>query len=86
MDAVPRQNGDMVEQSAAASHALANGGVELARLMGPFPIGGAAHAGAAGRPIPRPSAESLYSKAFRFGGAVAAKPAALAETDTWEEF
>lgn len=86
MDAVTRQNGGMVEQSTAASHALANGAVELARLVGPFSIGVVSLVAAAGRPIPRPSAESLHGKAFGNGVVATVKPVALAEIDTWEEF
>lgn len=76
----------MAEQSTAASHALAHGAVELARLVGPFSFGAAVRAGAVRRPTSQPSAESLRDKAFSFGDAGAVRPDAVAEIDTWEEF
>jgi methyl-accepting chemotaxis protein len=40
MDQVTQQNAAMVEQSTAASHALAREAADLARLMGQFRTGG----------------------------------------------
>jgi methyl-accepting chemotaxis protein len=42
MDQVTQQNAAMVEQSTAASHALAHEADELARLVGQFKVGAGA--------------------------------------------
>ena len=86
MDQVTQQNAAMVEQSTAASHALAHEGVELARLMGQFSIGGAANAARARSPALRPAAKPLRGNTYSSGAATAVKLAPQAETDTWEEF
>jgi methyl-accepting chemotaxis protein len=49
MDQVTQQNAAMVEQSTAASHALAREATELAQLMGQFRISGAPANGARGQ-------------------------------------
>jgi methyl-accepting chemotaxis protein len=43
MDQVTQQNAAMVEQSTAASHALASEAVELERLIGRFQVGARVH-------------------------------------------
>jgi methyl-accepting chemotaxis protein len=86
MDQVTRQNAAMVEQSTAASHALATEATKLARLMGQVSIGGAA-APAARRPAPAPTvAKPLTGKACRSGAAAATQLAPQAQDDSWEEF
>lgn len=88
MDQVTQQNAAMVEESTAASHALANEAVELARLMGRFTIGQdndltpARREAPAPRIAPAPPARRGYSS----GAATAAKLAPAADTDSWEEF
>ena len=86
MDQVTQQNAAMVEESTAASHALANEAVELARLMGQFSIGQDQ-----GRPIvrktPAPRASKpVATRGYSSGAATAAKLEPVGETDTWEEF
>ena len=87
MDQVTQQNAAMVEESTAASHALANEAVELARLMGQFTIGQDNDRPAVrSTPAPAPRA-SRPARGYASGAATAAKlePAA-ADTDSWEEF
>jgi methyl-accepting chemotaxis protein len=90
MDQVTQQNAAMVEQSTAASHALAQEADELARLIGRFQVGAQQSAApparssraapaAAPRPTRRPVA--AYSR-----GATAHKLEAAADEDGWEEF
>ncbi len=84
MDQVTQQNAAMVEESTAASHALANEAVELTRLMGQFSIGQDQ-----GRPIVRKTPAPRSNKPARgysSGAATAAKLEPVGETDTWEEF
>jgi methyl-accepting chemotaxis protein len=86
MDQVTRQNAAMVEQSTAASRALANEATELARLMGQVSIGGAAPHSAR-RPAPASTMRKpLAGKAFRSGAAAATQLAPQAQDDSWEEF
>ncbi|RYB01818.1 chemotaxis protein, partial [Lichenibacterium ramalinae] len=95
MDQVTQQNAAMVEESTAASRALASETEELMRLIGHFQVGEAA-----GRPAraPRPTGPSLGRpaaarpaaalKVVGRGGA-ALMPAALVTTPeaaAWEEF
>ena len=87
MDQVTQQNAAMVEESTAASHALASEAVELARLMGQFTIGqdndrSTVRKTAAPPRAPRPSPTRGYSS----GAATAAKYEPVGETDSWEEF
>ncbi len=86
MDQVTQQNAAMVEQSTAASHALANEAVELARLMGRFSIGAAAPDAPTRRPAPRPAGKPLRGQAYSSGAATAVKLAPHGAADTWEEF
>ena len=86
MDQVTQQNAAMVEESTAASHALANEAVELARLMGQFSIGQDQ-----GRPIvsktpARRVCKPAATRGYSSGAATAAKLEPVGETDTWEEF
>jgi methyl-accepting chemotaxis protein len=87
MDQVTQQNAAMVEESTAASHALASEAVELARLMGQFTIGqdndrSTVRKTAAPSRAQRPSQTRGYSS----GAATAAKYEPVGETDSWEEF
>ncbi|KQW69242.1 chemotaxis protein [Phenylobacterium sp. Root77] len=87
MDQVTQQNAAMVEESTAASHALANEAVELSRLMGQFSIGQDQ-----GRPIARKAPPAprvnkpVASRGYSSGAATAAKLEPVGEADTWEEF
>ena len=87
IDQVTQQNAAMVEESTAASHALASEAVELARLMGQFTIGqdndrSTVRKTAAPPRAQRPSQTRGYSS----GAATAAKYEPVGETDSWEEF
>jgi len=87
MDQVTQQNAAMVEQSTAASHALAGEAQELARLMGQFRIGAssAAPAPVQARSTP-PAAPRSPSRAYASGAATATKLAPRTDPDSWEEF
>ncbi|WP_374573350.1 methyl-accepting chemotaxis protein [Phenylobacterium sp.] len=85
MDQVTQQNAAMVEESTAASHALAGEAEELMRLLGKFQVGesGArprSSRPAAARPAPKASAKPAYASA----AATATKLAP--EAEGWEEF
>jgi methyl-accepting chemotaxis protein len=92
MDQVTQQNAAMVEESTAASHALAHEANELARLIGQFRTGAQDN----GRPIasrptpsrPAPAPRAVFSprRSYRSGAATAAKLAPVGDTDSWEEF
>ncbi len=97
MDQVTQQNAAMVEQSTAASHALARETDELLRLTARFQIGEAAGSGPAERsnvePMRRPAQpgsgrRSAPVVSIRAPGRGNAAPAARAkpEKDGWEEF
>jgi len=77
MDQVTQQNAAMVEQSTAASHALANEAVELAKLIGQFRTHDGEPAVQATAPRARASAPA------RSGSA---RLAVVARQDSWEEF
>jgi len=86
MDQVTQQNAAMVEESTAASHALASEATELARLMGQFTIGQDND-----RPIVRKTAaprasRPLPTRGYSSGAATAARYEPVGEADTWEEF
>ena len=91
MDQVTQQNAAMVEQSTAASHALAQETAELVRLTERFLIEPAGRAAKvqpirpAAKPAPRPVTTRAL-KVVDHGGAALRKP--LPETDEggWEEF
>ncbi|MDQ0454816.1 methyl-accepting chemotaxis protein [Rhizobium paknamense] len=100
MDQVTQQNAAMVEETNAASHALAGDAENLGRLVGQFKTGSGAKpatakpqpASAASAPKPSP-AKQLMNKvagAFSKGTATPARAATAAataaSTDHWEEF
>ena len=81
MDQVTQQNAAMVEESTAASRALASETDDLMRLIGHFQVGHAAP----GRPALRsPPARTLTALKTTGRGGAALKPKAAA--DQWEEF
>jgi methyl-accepting chemotaxis protein len=90
MDQVTQQNAAMVEQSTAASHALAGEAQELSRLMSQFRIGAqsAAPAQARGRSshAAAPAAARSSSRAYGSGAATAARLAPRTDPDAWEDF
>jgi methyl-accepting chemotaxis protein len=97
MDQVTQQNAAMVEQSTAASHALAGEAEELARVTGRFQLGqeeGGMPANVAplrrpAKAAPRPAKPAAALKVVAQGGrgrdATARKPVAAAE-EGWQEF
>ena len=82
MDQVTQQNAAMVEQSTAASHALASEAAELERLVGRFQVGAEVH------PLrPRPATRAATAPTRdRFRQRYVAGANALAPSDEWEEF
>jgi methyl-accepting chemotaxis protein len=86
MDQVTQQNAAMVEESTAASHALASEAVELARLMGQFTIGQDDDRPIARSTVAPRAPRPLPTRGHRSGAATAAKLQPVGETDTWEEF
>jgi methyl-accepting chemotaxis protein len=81
----------MVEQSTAASHALAREAEELARLISRFQVGDTGSARAEHRPAaPAPRAPSAHSQSAsapaRSRAATARKLEPQAEEEGWEEF
>ncbi len=86
MDQVTQQNAAMVEQSTAASHALAQEADELGRLVARFELGGASPPVAAGRAKPGPQRRAQPALRVAGGRAVSAvrKPEPVEEG--WEEF
>ncbi|PZQ64327.1 MAG: chemotaxis protein [Phenylobacterium zucineum] len=85
MDQVTQQNAAMVEESTAASHALAKESVELERLMAGFRLeDGAPVARAA--PAPAPTTDRQQPRVqMRVTGSSAA-PQPRAQEDAWDEF
>ena len=84
MDQMTQQNAAMVEQSTAASHALAHQASELDQLMEEFEIGearGRAQASRRGQATRSEPARGPISM-----GATARKLAVVPAADTWEEF
>jgi methyl-accepting chemotaxis protein len=81
---VTQQNAAMVEQSTAASHALAREAQELTALMAQFKIGGTS---SAARPSSRsaPAATRTMMKTTGQGGA-ALKPTANPAEESWQDF
>jgi methyl-accepting chemotaxis protein len=70
MDQVTQRNAAMVEESTAASHALANEAAELSQLVGQFQIGAAAdtrHSQVARRPAPAVKTPAPRGRAERGG-------------------
>ena len=91
MDQVTQQNAAMVEQSTAASHALAQETEELAQLAGRFRLGADAPAPAAARPArPVPALKVVGRSGRSRDGGAQRKPApataAHADEQAWEEF
>ena len=77
MDQVTQQNAAMVEQSTAASHALAREAEELSQLVGRFKTGQTERADAPARASRPAAVRQIKTTAVR-------RPAP--EADTWEEF
>ena len=90
MDQVTQQNAAMVEQSTAASHALAAEAVQLTELVSRFRISQGPTRVAAGPVAPARAAAPPPTSVLRGGGArrssVAFKPAPVVAEDGWEEF
>ncbi|MFN3523128.1 MAG: methyl-accepting chemotaxis protein [Phenylobacterium sp.] len=92
MDHVTQQNAAMVEQSTAASRALAEEAAELARLVARFKVSGV-QTMAAAKPAPRrdspaPAPAQAHSRpaAPATAGATALATRAEPQEDGWEEF
>ena len=83
MDQVTQQNAAMVEQSTAASHALAGEAEQLTALAGRFKVSGAP-AAQARRAAPARAAAKPAVQLKTAGGRGAS--AALAPATDWEEF
>ncbi|MDO8900182.1 MAG: methyl-accepting chemotaxis protein [Phenylobacterium sp.] len=89
MDQMTQQNAAMVEESTAASQALAQDAGELTRLIGRFSVDGVSSRAAPARaPQVRPPALRPQGGAQRpqTRGSAALKLAPQAQDDTWEEF
>ena len=90
MDQVTQQNAAMVEQSTAASHALASEAAELERLVGRFQVGAEVrelHPREPRRTPPPTTAPTRESFRQRYvQGANALKVAPSARPGAWEEF
>ena len=96
MDHVTQQNAAMVEQSTAASRALADEAQELGRLVARFKVSGGAQASAvrtpapaarqAAAPAPRAAAQRQVRSAPATSGANALATRAEPQDDSWEEF
>jgi methyl-accepting chemotaxis protein len=82
MDQMTQQNAAMVEESTAASHALAKEAAELERLMGEFNLGDAARR----QPPVRRSAPSARPVAHATRGGAATARKVEVEPDDWESF
>jgi len=86
MDQVTQQNAAMVEESTAASHAMAQEAEDLSRLVSQFQTGGrSAPAARQGRPAAAAQQTRTVMKTTGRGGA-AYKPAPIASEENWEEF
>ena len=91
MDHMTQQNAAMVEESTAASHALAKEAGELDRLMGEFDLGdsrgGVQRTAPRARPArpPAPCA-SAPGRGYSSSAATARKIAPAQAADAWEEF
>jgi methyl-accepting chemotaxis protein len=89
MDQVTQQNAAMVEQSTAASRALADEAQELGRLVARFKVGGVSQASAPPArhaPAPRATAPRPTRSAPASIGATALATRAEPQDDSWEEF
>jgi len=87
MDQMTQQNAAMVEESTAASQALAQDAGELTRLISRVSVGGAAaHSTPARRPAAPPPRMARPQARPQSRGSAALKLAPQAQDDTWEEF
>jgi methyl-accepting chemotaxis protein len=87
MDQMTQQNAAMVEESTAASQALAQDAGELTRLISRFSVAGAAaHSTPARRPAAPPPRMARPQARPQSRGSAALKLAPQAQDDTWEEF
>jgi methyl-accepting chemotaxis protein len=82
MDQVTQQNAAMVEQSTAASHALANEAEELGRLVSRFQVG----AGAVPLRAAAPAQRKAVAMKVAGGRGVSALRKPEPVEDGWEEF
>jgi len=90
MDEMTQQNAALVEESAAAAHALEDQSGELTRLMAFFQVGGQTAQTLAAKPVARPPVKAAPPQRVA-ARPVAAKPAKLAKAKTedakdWAEF
>ena len=85
MDQMTQQNAAMVEESTAASHALAQQAVELDHLMSEFALGAARSVRPAGRSAPA-EVRSAPMRVVASGAATARKLQAAPDADGWTEF
>jgi methyl-accepting chemotaxis protein len=79
MDQVTQQNAAMVEQTTAASHALAREAEELGNLMVRFQVSGS-------RAAPAPRAVTAAAAPLRSHASPAREMQAALSRETWEEF
>jgi methyl-accepting chemotaxis protein len=86
MDQVTQQNAAMVEQSTAASHALAGEATELARLVGQFQTGAAAMKSAPRKVPARPSRIPVRAPTVKRAKVKARAEAAPAGGGSWDDF
>ncbi len=93
MDKVTQQNAAMVEETTAAAQNLSAETEQVARLVGGFTVGGGtrqAPAARASAPMRRPAAAAPAQPVAQMRtvgrGGAAARPAAAAAEDNWEEF
>jgi methyl-accepting chemotaxis protein len=93
MDQVTQQNAAMVEQSTAASHALAQETEDLVNLTSRFQLGlaaggktRAANVEPLRRPAPPSRAPALKAVGRGRDGSAARKPMPVAAEDGWKEF
>jgi methyl-accepting chemotaxis protein len=87
MDQMTQQNAAMVEQSTAASQALANDAGELTQLISRFRVAGAEVRNTpARRPAAPPPRMARPQSRPQTHGSAALKLAPQAQADTWEEF
>ena len=90
MDQVTQQNAAMVEQSTAASHALASEAAELERLIGRFQVGAEVHEyrprqEQTRRDIPAPARREAFRERY-VQGATALKIEPRSRPGEWQEF
>ena len=90
MDQTTQQNAAMVEQSTAASHALAREADALTRLMAQFNVGGSSGVFSppqvARADVHRPVASPVHAAQARISRATGGGAAAATKADAWEEF